>query len=66
MSSISQSCQADLNIPSALASLATQVAHEQALLPNSTLEARDDSVNQAWFTTKEDKDSFQGKGTVTF
>lgn len=63
LSSISQACQAELNIPSALASITGQVGHEPTLLPNSTtVETREDSVNQAWFTTKEDKDSFQGKG----
>lgn len=66
LSSISQTCQVDpLNIPQALSSIAGQISHEPTLLPNSNpVESREDGVNQAWFTTKEDKDSLQGKGEV--
>ncbi|XP_031570832.1 cyclin-D-binding Myb-like transcription factor 1 [Actinia tenebrosa] len=64
ISSISQTCQVDpLSISQALSSITGQISHEPTLLPNSSLvESREDGVNQAWFTTKEDKDSLQGKG----
>ena len=44
-----------------------QINQETPIIPGTgtgapALEGENDQVNQAWFTTKEDKDSLHGKG----
>ncbi|XP_001636020.3 cyclin-D-binding Myb-like transcription factor 1 isoform X2 [Nematostella vectensis] len=60
---ISDTCSTDLNITNALAAITGQASHEPTLLPSAPApEVQQDRVNQAWFTTKEDKDTLHGKG----
>ena len=59
---------ATLSLSAAVAALAAgQLTQESPIIPASQPAVPSDnnnSVNQAWFTTKEDKDSLHGKGNV--
>ncbi|XP_015761824.1 PREDICTED: cyclin-D-binding Myb-like transcription factor 1 isoform X1 [Acropora digitifera] len=56
---------ATLNLTAAVAALAAeQLSQESPIIPSQPVVVSDsnNSVNQAWFTTKEDKDNLHGKG----
>lgn len=58
---------ATLNLTAAVAALAAeQLSQESPIIPSQPVVVSDsnNSVNQAWFTTKEDKDSLHGKGDL--
>ena len=61
-----EAANATLSLSAAVAALAAgQLTQESTIIPASqpvVVNENNNSVNQAWFTTKEDKDNLHGKG----
>lgn len=61
-----EATSATITLSEAVAALAAgQLTQESTIIPASqplVISDNNNSVNQAWFTTKEDKDSLHGKG----
>lgn len=61
-----EATNATLNLSAAVAALAAgQLTQESSIIPATqpvVVSDNNNSVNQAWFTTKEDKDNLHGKG----
>ena len=64
--SAQEAANATLSLSAAVAALAAgQLTQESSIIPATqpvVLSDNNNSVNQAWFTTKEDKDNLHGKG----
>ena len=68
--SAQEAANATLTLSAAVAALAAgQLTQESSIIPASqpvVVSDNNNSVNQAWFTTKEDKDNLHGKGQKYF
>ena len=68
--SAQEAANATLTLSAAVAALAAgQLTQESSIVPASqpvVVSDNNNSVNQAWFTTKEDKDNLHGKGQKYF
>jgi len=61
--SAQEAANATLSLSAAVAALAAgQLTQESSIIPATQPVLVNNSVNQAWFTTKEDKDNLHGKG----
>ena len=61
--SAQEATNATLSLSAAVAALpAGQLTQESSIIPVTQPVVVNNSVNQAWFTTKEDKDNLHGKG----
>lgn len=64
--SAQEAANATLSLSAAVAALAAgQLTQESTIIPATQpviISENNNSVNQAWFTTKEDKDNLHGKG----
>ena len=64
--SAQEAANATLSLSAAVAALAAgQLSQESSIIPATqpvVIGENNNSVNQAWFTTKEDKDNLHGKG----